>query len=93
MQIISHVDFLVVLSIILSGVFCTLVAVLAWIGNNMYGKLEKLDQMFSSSLATMNHRFNGLEGRIIRLETHLENVTHRPNSRTRETDREFESEY
>ena len=57
---------------LLAAVFGVLIAVLAWIGNKLYSKLEQMSSTLTQIAGDLHGRINGHDQRITKLETKLE---------------------
>lgn len=57
---------------LLAAVFGVLMAVLAWIGNKLYAKLEEMAQTLTTIAGDLHERINGHDRRITAVETKCE---------------------
>lgn len=57
---------------LVATLFGLLVAVLGWLGNKIYTKLEEMGDTMHVIAGDLHDRINGIDGRLIKVETKLE---------------------
>ena len=92
MDVVSHLDFLSILAGLILIVCGAHVSLLAWLGKRMYAKIDSIEVMMTQSVSLLSDKFQNLEGRVIRVETHLEIVSDRLNPPVRSSRRPAETE-
>lgn len=92
MDVVSHLDFLSILTGLILIVCGAHVSLLAWLGKRMYSKIDSIETMVTQSVSLLSDKFQNLEGRVIRVETHLEIVSDRLNPPVRSSRRPAETE-
>ena len=63
---------LTVAGALVAAIFGVLLAVLGWIGNKLYAKLEDIASSLHAISGELHERINGLDRRTTRVETKLE---------------------
>ena len=62
-------NMLLILAISLVGVFFgLLMAVLGWIGNKLYNKVDEMSKNLVAMAGELHERINGIDSRLIRVE-------------------------
>lgn len=63
------VQFVAVASSIAAALFSVLIAVLGWLGNKIYTKLESLNDAMDAVKDELHERINKIDRRVTRVET------------------------
>lgn len=61
---------------LVATLFGLLVALLAWLGNKFYTKLDEISKNLVDMAGELHERINGLDRRVTRVETQFEDRRH-----------------
>jgi predicted PurR-regulated permease PerM len=61
---------------IVATFFALLVALLGWLGNKFYTKLDEISKNLVEMAGELHERINGLDRRVTRVETQFEDSRH-----------------
>ena len=68
----SETGMLIVSSSLVATLFGMLVALLGWLGNRIYSKLDELGETMRRIEVDLHERISALDARITRVEAHVE---------------------
>jgi len=69
----TETQMLTVAAMLVSGLFGLLAVVIGWIGSKAIAKLDQVVDQLSSVKNELHTRINGLDNRLVKVETQLEN--------------------
>jgi len=72
MDTITQVDLIPLLLFAVAGIFSALIALLSWLANKMYEKLQTIEALFMKNLSEVSDRFHVVETRLTRAEVHID---------------------
>jgi biopolymer transport protein ExbB/TolQ len=55
---------------LVATLFALLVAIIGWLGNKFYSKLDEISKNLVSMAGELHTRINGIDRRLVRVETH-----------------------
>lgn len=67
---------------IIGGLFTILTALIAWIGGKALARLDEMVNQLSSVKIELHDRIHGIDNRVTKLETQVENQIHPAKHRT-----------
>ena len=68
----SETTMLVVASSLVATLFGLLVAIIGWLGNKSYAKLDEISKNLITMAGELHDRINGLDKRLVRVETTID---------------------
>ncbi len=68
----TETQLLTIAAALVATLFGVLVAVLGWMGNKIYEKLNEMASTMTEIAGDLHGRINGIDGRLVRVETKLE---------------------
>lgn len=74
----TQIDVMSILLFASAGVGSALIALLSWMANKMYEKLQAIEALFMENLAAVTARFHTLENRVTRVEVHIDTLLTKP---------------
>lgn len=66
----SETIMLTIAASLVATLFGLLVAIIGWLGNKFYSKLDEISKNLVSMAGELHTRINGLDRRLVRVETH-----------------------
>lgn len=57
---------------LVATLFGVLVAIIGWLGNKFYSKLDEISKNLVAMAGELHERINGLDRRLVRVETNME---------------------
>jgi cell division protein FtsB len=78
MSLVTDANLLSILISLILIVCGSHVALLAWLGKNMYAKIGSIEDLVREGLAAVADKYQDLERRVVRIETRLESPTTPP---------------
>lgn len=74
----SETQLLTIASMLVATLFGILVAIMGWLGNKFYSKLDEISKNLVTMAGELHERINGLDRRTTVLETKIETRGHKP---------------
>lgn len=74
----SETQLLTIASMLVATLFGILVAIIGWLGNKFYSKLDEISKNLVTMAGELHERINGLDRRTTVLETKIETRGHKP---------------
>ena len=65
----TETTMLVVASSLVATLFGLLVAIIGWLGNKFYAKLDEISKNLIAMAGELHERINGIDRRLVRVET------------------------
>ena len=68
----TETTMLVVASSLVATLFGLLVAIISWLGNKFYAKLDEISKNLITMAGELHDRINGIDRRLVRVETTID---------------------
>ena len=68
----TETTMLVVASSLVATLFGLLVAIIGWLGNKSYAKLDEISKTLITMAGELHDRINGIDKRLVRIETTID---------------------
>ena len=68
----TETTMLVVASSLVATLFGLLVAIIGWLGNKFYAKLDEISKNLIAMAGELHGRINGIDKRLVRIETTID---------------------
>lgn len=68
----TETTMLVVASSLVATLFGLLVAIIGWLGNKSYAKLDEISRNLITMAGELHDRINGIDKRLVRVETTID---------------------
>ena len=68
----SDTQLLILASSLVATLFGLLIAILSWLGNKTYSKLDEISRNLIAMAGELHERINDLDRRVLVIETHCE---------------------
>ena len=68
----TETTMLVVASSLVATLFGLLVAIIGWLGNKFYAKLDEISENLITMAGELHDRINGIDKRLVRVETTID---------------------
>ena len=74
----NETQLLTIACMLVATLFGILVAIIGWLGNKFYTKLDEISKNLVTMAGELHDRINGLDRRTTILETRIESREHKP---------------
>lgn len=69
----TETTMLILASSLVATLFGLLVAIIGWLGNKFYTKLDEISKNLIAMAGELHERINGIDRRLVRVETTIDN--------------------
>jgi len=69
----NEATILTLASSLVATLFGLLILIVGWLGNKFYNKLDEISKNLSAMAGELHNRINGLDRRLVKVETHCDN--------------------